>query len=296
MAFAVGGLGLCVPWTASAEDIKAQCLTASDQGQQLRDDGKYKRAREQFQLCERDACPRIVSRLCTQWARDIDVNMPTLVVAVKDAHGADVLDAQATLDGEPLGPLDGKPVPVDPGVHVLRVTREGALPVQEKLVVRAAEKNREVTLTLVAATSKPPPKNGASEQEGPPPSTSTGRLVTTIVLGGAAAGGIGSAIYLGLHSSSEANTASSLRGSISSSACAGGSSQVCQNLGNAVDAQNRDAILSRVLYAVGGVLAAGAVTTFFVWPKAKTSSDAAAWVVPWGGSGSGGVALGGRFW
>jgi hypothetical protein len=285
-------------------DSKAECVTASEQGQQLRDDGKYLRAREQFQACSRATCPRVVSSLCTQWAHELDENTPTIVVGAKDAQGGDVVDAHATLDGAPLvDRLDGKPVPVDPGPHVLQVTREGSAPAEQKIVVRAGERSRVITLTLGVAPAASTGGSGgprAAEpgaEAGVRASSGIGRGLTTGSLGVLAAAAIGSGVYLGLHSTSLAGSAGALRGSIPSDACTSTTSQVCQNLSGAVDAENRDAVLARVFYVSGAVLAVGAAAAWFFWPRPKASESAAArvWLAPSGSAQGGTVGLGGRF-
>ena len=287
---------------AWAGDSKAECVSASEQGQQLRDDGKYLRAREEFQACSRPVCPRVVSSLCTQWAHDLDENTPTLVVGAKDAQGVDVVDAHATLDGAPLvDRLDGKPVAVDPGPHLLRVTREGSPPVEQKIVVRAGERSRVVTLTFAGPTS--PAAVGATPSPAPGTdsgahgSSGVGRGLTTGTLGVVALGAIASGVYLGLHSTSLAGSASTLRGSIPSNACTDASPQVCQDLSGAVDAQNRDATLAKVFYVSGGVLVAGAAAVWLFWPKATPKADEAArvWLVPSASSLGGSLGLAGRF-
>jgi hypothetical protein len=282
---------------ASSADIKVECVAASEQGQQLRDDGKYRLAREQFQSCSRDACPRVVSRLCTQWAHDLDLNMPTIVVGARDAQGADVVDARATLDGDRLADqLDGKPVNVDPGVHVLRVSRDGSVAAEQKIVVRAGEKSRVVTVTLTATTSTSPPVGPPGAPAEPARSSgAAGRIATGTALFVGAAGAIGSAVYLGLHSSSEADAAATVRGSIPSTACAHATSPACQSLSNDVDAQNRDATISRVLYVTGAALALGAGAAWLFWPRAKSAEAAHTWVAPWGSPRAGGLGFGTAF-
>jgi len=143
-------------WTAAAgaEDEKHQCISASDQGQQLRDDGKYQLAREAFARCARETCPVPVRQDCVHWLLEVDQSSATIVVNAKDEKGNDLADVTVSVDGTALTTkLDGKPLTVDPGEHTLRFEASGFVPVDEHVVIHAAEKNRTVNVRL---TSFPP--------------------------------------------------------------------------------------------------------------------------------------------
>ncbi|MBC7018191.1 hypothetical protein, partial [Salmonella enterica] len=53
---------LLVAESAARADDREQCAAAADQAQQLRDEGKYRRAREQLLVCARDVCPAPIKR------------------------------------------------------------------------------------------------------------------------------------------------------------------------------------------------------------------------------------------
>ncbi|HEY6463012.1 MAG TPA: hypothetical protein VIY73_22740, partial [Polyangiaceae bacterium] len=126
---------------ARGADPKAECIAAADHGQSQRDEGHYLRARESFAVCLRDVCPKIVVQSCTRWMRELEDAMPTVTLAAKDAAGQDLTAAHVTVDGAPLTEvLDGKPVAVDPGPHVLRFEKAGSEPAEEHIVLGAGEK------------------------------------------------------------------------------------------------------------------------------------------------------------
>ncbi|HEY3819184.1 MAG TPA: hypothetical protein VGL81_18575 [Polyangiaceae bacterium] len=159
-------------------DDKQQCLAASDQGQQLRDDGKYRQAREAFAACARDACPALVRRDCMKWLADLEQASPSIVVGAKDDKGADLVDVTVLVDGVPLvTKLDGKPTQIDPGAHVLRFQTRGYPSVEQHVMVRAGEKSRLVAVQFgtpapaipagpvaPASTSAPPADSGLTPQ------------------------------------------------------------------------------------------------------------------------------------
>lgn len=265
----------------AAADDKQQCLAASDQGQQMRDDGKYRRAREAFAACARDACPALVRRDCVKWLADLEQSSPSIVVGAKDDKGGDLVDVTVLVDGAALvTKLDGKPVQVDPGQHVFRFVRQGSEPAETTVVLRAGEKNRFVGVTLrhpVAVAEIPPP---AVERE-PGASFFSARNVSALsmlVLGGAAVGA--GAYFLG-QAGSRSGAASSLRGSMPSYACTDApTSTPCQQLSSAVDAQHTDAGVGTAMLVGGGVLLVGALVVWAAWPRAAESKAGLQLVAP----------------
>jgi len=268
LAWATAAAIACsLPGAARAGDPKLECIGAADKGQQARDDGRYRAARESFATCGRSVCPKVVAASCTKWAREIDDAMPSLVLSAKDGSGADVSDVRVTFDGAPLASsLDGKPIDVDPGAHKLRFEHEGSAPVERDVVVKAGEKLREISVTFAAAEKATPVVVAPVATSG---GGNTGRTVATVVLGVLAGGALAGGVAFGLASQGDASTAASLRGGMPSTACtgAGASSSACQSLSSAVDAESRDATLGVVMYVGAGVLAAAAVVAWLVWPK-----------------------------
>jgi hypothetical protein len=285
---------IALSWPATAfADAKAECIAAADQAQQARDDGRYRAAREGFISCARAVCPKVVAASCTKWSRELEDGMPSLVLGAKDPRGADITDARVTFDGSPLASaLDGKPVEVDPGSHKLRFEREGSESVQQTIVIKAGEKLRPISVTLrpVAPVTSGGGDVKHEEEQPSKGSGNGGRMVATVALGVVAAGALASGVVFGVSSQGDADSATKIRASIPSTQCLGtaGSSAVCQSLSNAVDAQNRDATLSVVMYVAGGVLGAVAIVTWLAWPRAKT--EHVSWVV-----GPGAIGIRGTF-
>jgi hypothetical protein len=130
-------------------DAKKACVAAYEQTQSLRDAGKLSEARKAALACTVPECPGFVVKECTQWLAQIDASMPTVVLEVRDATGAETGAAQVSLDGQPwLGELDGKAKAIDPGAHVLRYVVAGAEPREEKVQIREGEKNRKLVVTF----------------------------------------------------------------------------------------------------------------------------------------------------
>jgi hypothetical protein len=314
LMFALAGITVAAP--AAAADEKEACLSAADQGQSLRDEGKYLSAHDEFVLCSRDVCPKLVQGQCADWLRQLDEATPTVVFVLKDSHGADILTAHVSADGDAVASgVDGKPVPLDPGPHDIRFERDAPTQsVSVHVVLRAGEKKREVSAVLPAVAEAPAevppeapapvpapaltPAPPAREKPAESPSFWNGRSITAASLLGAGVVGVGVGVYFGLQSQSERNQAGTLRGEVGSrSGCPTPStSALCQQLSDTVDSQNRDAVLNDAFYVVGGVLAAGAVATWFLWPTPhEEPTTGAVRLLPLVGPRVGGMGLGGAF-
>jgi hypothetical protein len=178
---------------AHAADAKEACIAASEEAQQLRIDGKPVEARARFLDCVKPECPTLVRQDCTQWTAEVVAAVPSVVLGARDPQGRDVIDVQASMDGVLVARrLDGRSLDVDPGVHVFRfestVTREVSADL--RVLVRAGEKNRVITVTL----GVPAPAAGAAS---PPPSASgpsAGAPALAWVFGGIALAALGTAL------------------------------------------------------------------------------------------------------
>jgi len=208
---------IVLPWSvnAEAEDEKHQCISASDQGQQLRDDGKYRLAREAFARCARETCPVPVRQDCVHWLLEVDQSSATIVINAKDNNGNDLADVTVAVDGTPLvTKLDGKPLTVDPGEHTLRFEALGFAPVDEHVVIHAAEKNRAVNVRLTSiAPPTPRTEPGPGEPQlgsndvGQTPTPTPVRSPRTLgwVFAGAAVAAFASETYFGVAGMNQRN-------------------------------------------------------------------------------------------
>lgn len=214
-----------------------------------------------------------------------------------------------TIDGQPVADWS-QPVDVMPGTHSVMATNGW----QATHSVQAVA-GQDVTVSFEAPAEATAPKRAVpstadtspARVEVPPPVQPTpeapsghspARAIVAGTLGVVALGALGTAIYLGAHSSSEASKARSLNAQRGSTPCPDAGATLCANISDAVDAENRDAELSRILYVGAGVAAVGAVATWLLWPASRPASGAtgsAAWLTPWVGRGAAGIGAGGAF-
>lgn len=193
------------PVRPARADEKQVCTQAYIQGQRLKQEDKLIEAREQLLVCARDTCPATLRKDCTQWSAEVEQSMPTVVVEARNADGTDAIDVRVTIDGKPfVSHLDGKPRPVNPGVHVFKFRAEGEDPVENKVVIVAGEKNRKLSVKFAAKegdTSTPPVASTSTPDDKPPVAdTTTSRPVpaSVYVLGGIGLASLGAWTYFAL--------------------------------------------------------------------------------------------------
>lgn len=206
-----GALALFVS-PALADEGKEACVAAHADGQKLRTDSKLRSAREKFLLCARPECPAAVRTDCAKWLGELQDEMPSLVIVATDANGNDVADVKVSVDGAVIATeLNGQPLLLDPGQHTLRFEREGAGPVERKMVIRVGERDRRVEVTFTpklagagAAEPAAPASSGPVEADH---GTSKGGGVPTAtwVLGGIGVVGLGGFAVFALNGRAKEN-------------------------------------------------------------------------------------------
>ncbi|HVK63926.1 MAG TPA: hypothetical protein VM694_05615 [Polyangium sp.] len=203
-AFALAGVLGASPRAAAAAPPgeaaaqKQACADASEQGQELRDQGKLLAARERFLACAAEACPAFVRKDCADWLADLDERTPSIVLDARGPAGQDLTDVRV-LEGERVlaSSLDGKAISLDPGEHRLRYEWPGAPAVEERIVLREGEQRRRLSVRFVAATP-PAPKTPTPAAPLPRPLP-----LAPLVLGGVALAG--GAAFAGLAVSAQSD-------------------------------------------------------------------------------------------
>jgi hypothetical protein len=196
----------------AADKTSLACIRAAEDGQAARDGGQLMKARELFAACAARECPSVLRRDCSAWLEDARHQTPSVVVVARDTAGRDVVDAQVTIDGTLRQPqLDGTPIELDPGQHVLRVETAGSDPQEERFLLPAGDKNHTINVTFArpkpasplvvppptqeVPVPKPLPPSGETQ---PPEQSSRGVPAGSYVLGAIGVGALGVFGYFGI--------------------------------------------------------------------------------------------------
>jgi hypothetical protein len=165
--------GLCAGTPA------AQCASAYENAQLLRQRGKLVAAREQAAICAREQCPEVARHDCAHWTEELGREVPSVVVVARDESDHDVAVQRIFVDGVPRAELvSGRAIELDPGAHVFRVERADALPAEQSFTVYQGERDRILRVTVSSSTPAlaAPPSGApvsASPAAGRPPAPTT---------------------------------------------------------------------------------------------------------------------------
>jgi hypothetical protein len=162
----IGGalLAVAIVLATSSASADATCISAYEQTQTLRKDGKPVAAKAQAALCARESCPALLTKDCTKWLAELEAVIPSVVLDPRTPAGALRTDVRVKLDGAALTEkIDGKSLSLEPGSHTFLFEAEGSAPVERTVVVRDGEKHKKVTVTLA------PPAAGPKTTERPIP-------------------------------------------------------------------------------------------------------------------------------
>ena len=128
------------------------CISAYEQTQTLRKDGKPLAAKAQAAACARDSCPALLVKDCTKWLSELEAVIPTVVLDPRTPGGALRTDVRVKVDGVAVSEkLDLKPLAVEPGSHSFVFEAEGSTPAERTVLLRDGEKNRKVSVTMSPA-------------------------------------------------------------------------------------------------------------------------------------------------
>lgn len=249
-----------VPAVADELDTKRECAAAHERAQRARMAGRLVDAHAAALSCARDACPAVVRSECATFVTEIESALPTVLFDVRDEAGSSILDADVAVDGVPLAQrLAGRPIPLDPGVHAIRITASDGRVHEERIVALEGETRRRVIVVLppvapptptpatIATPRAPTTPLPAVTPTEPPPRAPTPWLAYG--LGGVGAVALGTFAFFGLRGyRDEIRLESSC-----APACAPGSD----------DAMRRDYLIADVAL-VTGIVAVAAATYLFV--------------------------------
>jgi hypothetical protein len=180
------------------------CLSAHEKAQIERMHGRYVEAHAQLLACAQASCPGGIRNDCKGWLNEVEASLPTLVFAVSDASGRDLVDVRISADGKLLDErANGRSLTLNPGLYTLRFEATGYVTQEQQVLVREAEKQRIIRVSLQPMGASLAPASGlgdasaATHASGPDPRQRR-LLLTSYVLGGAAVAALAVGIGFGV--------------------------------------------------------------------------------------------------
>ncbi|MDB4942969.1 MAG: hypothetical protein JWP97_2503 [Labilithrix sp.] len=169
-------------------DVPPECRQAYVGGQEDRRAGLLQRARGELLACSKPSCPPAIVADCADWLRDVERAIPSFVVAVVGADGAERTDALVYLDGVLVAKTaDGRAIPADPGTHEVRVSVASEGELTSRVVLREGERNRAVNVHFAPHRERPAPVTGPPRADAP---DRTRMTTASWILGGVGAAGL----------------------------------------------------------------------------------------------------------
>lgn len=126
-------------------DPKSACLGSFGRAQRMRREAMLLEARQELLACAQDGCFDAVRVKCLQWLDEVDADIPTLVIAIKDKRGETPPDARVLIDGGGASAaLGGRALEVNPGTHEMSVTLGSGERMVKTVTILQGQKNQSV--------------------------------------------------------------------------------------------------------------------------------------------------------
>ncbi len=191
-----GALALSpVALAQSKPPTKAECFDAHEQAQLANKEGKPRAAKRAFAICADAACPKLVKSECEAELAKSSAAVPSVVIVALDAGKAPT-GAKLTIDGAPADAAPG-PVELEPGEHLFRLQAADGRLAEQRVSLKAGQRDVEVRLELALPARAEPQAPTA------PPPAKPGVSPVVWVLGGVAVIGLGGFVGFGLAGKSE---------------------------------------------------------------------------------------------
>jgi hypothetical protein len=151
----IGALGVALVLSAKpgagAEPNKAKikaCGVTFRSAVQLEQSGHLRQAKDMLLACMKPACGGVKLR-CTALFSQLEADTPSVVPLVVDEGGDPRVDVQVTMDNELLtSRLDGRALPVDPGLHEFSFSADGSVLASQKVMIVQGQRNRPINVAL----------------------------------------------------------------------------------------------------------------------------------------------------
>ena len=148
---------------AAAPALTPSCAAAWRAAVEHQKNGQLNEARDLFAACRQAACLPAVRKECSKQYDQMETDIPSVVAVVTDDAGEPRTDVEVKCDGKVVAAsLDGRSVPVDPGVHEFSFCKDGEVFATQKIMVAEGQHHR-----LISASVPPPP--GSEPKKATPP-------------------------------------------------------------------------------------------------------------------------------
>lgn len=182
----------------------AVCMARHEGAQVARLRGAFLEAKKELTACVEEDCPEALRNDCLEWRAQVDAILPTVIV-VAEGDAGDLSEARVIVDGVVhRESLDGRPIALDPGTHVISLVLLGGESRQQRVVLSEGENGRRIHFDFKSSEIRTTPERA--------PLTRTIRPVppAVYVLGATAFVGLGVGVGFGSDAWSKSRVARDL--------------------------------------------------------------------------------------
>lgn len=182
----------------------ASCMTHHEQAQVARLSGRFLDSAHALKECASLTCPEALRIDCIEWRQELDELIPTVLI-VAEGDSGDLEEARVLVDDQVVREqLDGRPIALDPGTHLLRVLLPDGRSQKRRIVLSEGDRGRRLRFSFGenSPTISPPGPPKTRVMRPVPPGVS--------ILGATAFIGMGVAVGFGSDAWSKARTARDL--------------------------------------------------------------------------------------
>ncbi len=172
---------------ARAQDT---CASAYESAQELRRSRDFVRARADLRLCER-SCPKKLAEDCSGWRLEVEAELSSVLLDVRDAGGAELARVRVSIDGAPaVDVLTADALDLDPVAHTLDFQDATGARARALVTLAAGEKGRSVSVRFPPPHAPLVPLAPSPLSRPPVPSAPTAHTAWSYVLGGVGLAGL----------------------------------------------------------------------------------------------------------
>jgi hypothetical protein len=133
------------------------CMTAYEEANDRLRSSALLEAKPFLLICAKSECGIFLQREClTAYTRLDTEDIPTVVLAVTDDAGVRQSEVQVTVDGQVLATrIDGRPLPVDPGIHDFSFSSAGVVFATERVLMVQGQRNRAIAASMHGPVARP---------------------------------------------------------------------------------------------------------------------------------------------
>jgi hypothetical protein len=120
----------------------------------LEEAGKLRQARDMFLSGAKARCIAPIRQRCMNRYKQLEADIPSIVPTVAGEDGEPRVDVQVSIDNELLtSHLDGRSLPIDPGMHEFTFRIDGKVVGTEKIMIVQGQRNRPISIAMRADKS-----------------------------------------------------------------------------------------------------------------------------------------------